>query len=299
MKAWKANVGLGLSVGVGLMVIILLVDAGLIWLAASRPLSIGTFLIGLAVMLSLGLLGLIGYWTYGLAVSGYFLDRNALVIQWGPAEQVIPTSQIERVFVGEEIEAPVLFHGGRWPGHWVGYGEIPDLGQALFYATVPPQQQIYVATPGLIYGISPADRDDFLRSLQRRLAMGPTQLVTQISKRPNFLEWSIWRDWLGLALLGAGFLALLVLIGLLCFRFPSLPLLVPLHFDAVGKIDRLGPRSQIFILPLIGLLALLINSALGFLAYRRERVASLIVWAGMLFVQMLTWVAVIGILGRL
>ncbi len=299
MKAWKANFGLGLSVGIGLMVIIVLVDVGLIGLAASRPPSIGTFLIGLAVLLSIGLLGLIGYWTYGLAASAYFLDRNALVIRWGPTEQVIPTGQIERVFVGSELKVPVLFHGGRWPGHWVGYGEIPDIGQALFYATVPPQQQIYIATPGLIYGISPADRDDFLRSLQRRLGMGPTQLVEQISRRPAFLEWSIWQDWLGLGQLGAGFLALLALLGLLCFRFPSLPLLVPLHFDAAGKVDRLGPRIQIFILPLIGLLVLLVNSALGFLAYRRERVATLLLAAGALFVQVLIWVAVIGILGRL
>jgi hypothetical protein len=299
MKAWRTNFGLGLSIGIGLMIIIVLVDVGLIGLASSRPLSIGTFLIGLAVLLSFGLLGLVGYWVYGLGASGYFLDRNALIIQWGPAEQIIPTGQIERVFVGDELDVPVLFHGGRWPGHWVGYGEIAGIGQALFYATVPPQQQIYIVTPGLIYGISPADRDDFLRSLQRRLQMGPTQVVEQSSRRPAFLEWSIWQDWLGLTLLAISLLALLALIGLLCFRSPSLPLLVPLHFDAAGKVDRLGPRGLIFIVPLIGLLTLLLNGVLGSLTYRRERVASYLLWGGALLVQVLVWTATLGILGRL
>ena len=297
MTAWKTNIGRGLSAGIGLMVAIVLVDIGVIWLAASRPLSIGTFLIGLAVLSSLGLLGLIGYWVYGLAGSGYSLDRNALVIRWGPTKQHIPTNQIERVFTGAEVEGVILFHGGRWPGHWVGYGEVPDVGQALFYATVPPREQIYIATPGLTYGISPADREEFLESLQKRLQMGPTQVVEQSSQRPAFLEWSIWRDWLGLALLATGFLALLALIGLLCFQFPSLPLLVPLHLDAVGL--NLAPRIRIFIVPLIGLLTLLLNGALGSLAYRRERVASYLLWGGALLIQLLVWTAAIGILGRL
>jgi hypothetical protein len=67
MTNWKTDARLGLAVGIGLMVLILLVDAGLIWLVTIRPLAIGTFIIGLAVLVSLGLLGLLAYWLYGLA----------------------------------------------------------------------------------------------------------------------------------------------------------------------------------------------------------------------------------------
>jgi hypothetical protein len=299
MTEWRTDAQRGVIVGIGLIVTIIMVDVGLISLAAIRPLSVGTFIIGLAVLFSLGLLALIGYWLHGLARSAYLLDRNALVIKWGLTEQIIPTTQIERVLVGEEIEGHIQFYGGIWPSHCVGYGEIPDAGSALFYATVPPRNQIYIVTPGLTYGISPADREGFLESLQKRLQMGPTQLVEQSSKRPGFLDWSIWQDLLGLGLLALGLVALLALVGLLCFKFPALPRLVPLHFDAAGNPDRLGPRTQVFIIPLIGLLALLINGVLGGLAYRRERVASYLLWGGSVLIHLLVWTAAIGILGRL
>jgi hypothetical protein len=298
MTKWETGPGWGLIVGIGMMLAIVSVDTGLIWLAATRPLNIGTFFIGLVVLLSLPFLGLIVYWLYGLILSMYSLDRNALIIHWGTTEQIIPTAQIEQVLKGEEVEGQIRFRGGRWPGHCVGYGELADIGPTLFYATAPPQRQVYVVTPGLTYGISPADREEFLESLYKRLQMGPTQVVEQSSRRPNVLEWAFWRDRLALSLLGVGFLALLVLIGLLCLRFPSLPMLMPLHFDIAGAPDRFGPRGQMFIIPLIGLLAFLANGVLGVVAYRRERVASYMLWGGAVLIQLLTWAAALGLLGR-
>jgi hypothetical protein len=299
MTEWEINIRRGLSIGVGLIIFIFLADAGLIWLAVTRPLGLGTFIIGLTVLLGSGMLGLIAYWVYSLAHSGYSLDRNTLTIRWGPAEQMIPTAQIERVFTGVELEGPTQFQGGAWPGHWVGYGTVPGAGQALFYATVPPQEQIYIATPGLVYGISPANHEKFLESLQTRLQMGPTQITEQSSKRPAILDWPIWQERLSLLLLSGGILMLLALVGWVCLQFPKLPLLIPLHFDAMGTPDRLGPRSHIFIIPLIGLLALLLNGVLGSLAHGREKVASQLLWSGAILIQILVWVAAIGILGQI
>ncbi len=296
MTKWKIEIRLGLVTGIGLMLTILLVNFNLIWLAMNRPLAIGTFVIGLAVLMSLFFLGLLGYWLYGLIRSGYSLDRNALIIHWGPTEQIIPTNQIERVLTGAEIQERIHFYGGIWPGHCVGYGEIPDAGPTLFYATAPPRHQIYIVTPGLTYGISPADPEGFLESLHKRLEMGPTQVVEQSSTRPAILDWEIWGDRLALALLIGGIVAVLALIGLLCFWFPALPRMVPLHFDLAGNPDRLDPRNKIFIIPLIGLLALLLNGLLGGLLYRRERMASYLLWGGAAFVQVLVWTAAIDIL---
>jgi hypothetical protein len=283
MTKWETDVRRGMGVGVGLAILIVVVDVASVVMLATRPLSLGTFILSLALVLSLGLLGLMAYWLYGLFLSRYLLDRNELVIQWGAVQQVIPMGQVEAVFTGEEVEGPIYFGGGRWPGHCVGFGEVPvpggDPTPALFYATVPPQQQIYVATPGLVYGVSPAQRDDFLESLLKRMEMGPTQAVEQITMRPGFLSWKIWQDRLALGLLGGGILVIVALIGLLCFRFPSLPLLIPLHFDAAGIPDRFGSRVQVFIAPLIGLLTLLFNGTLGGLAYQRERMISYLLWA--------------------
>ena len=300
MEEWGVDIRRGLGVGVGLMIMVFLVDVGLIWLAADRQIiGIGTFIILLSVLVSLGLLGMTGYLLYGLADSGYFLDRNALIIHWGPTEQIIPIGEVERVLTGDEVEGRVQYSGVMWPGHFVGYGAVPDVGPALFYATIPPQKLVYVVTPGLTYGISPAHHDDFLASLHKRLQMGPTQVVEQSSRRPGFLGWPIWQDWLGLALLGTGLLALLALVGLLAFEFPGLPPLVPLHFDAAGSPDRLGSRLNIFTIPLIGLSVFLFNGVLGWLAHKRERVASYLLWGGTVLVQVLIWMAGVGILRQI
>jgi hypothetical protein len=173
------------------------------------------------------------------------------------------------------------------------------LGPTLFYAAAPLRRQILVVTPGLAYGISPADREEFLKALRRRIEMGPTQIVDQSSVRPGLLSWPIWQDLAGLALVGGSFAAVLALTGLLCFYYPSLPNLVPLHFDVAGMPDRLDSRAHIFVIPLIGLLASLANGALGWMTNRRDRVASYLVWGGALLVQALVWGAAIGILTQL
>ena len=53
MTEWETKAERGIVVGIGLMATITMVDIGLIWLAAIRPLRIGTFIIGLAVGIGL------------------------------------------------------------------------------------------------------------------------------------------------------------------------------------------------------------------------------------------------------
>jgi hypothetical protein len=297
MEEWETNIALGVAMGVVFILAIVAADIGLIWLAAQQtgP-SLGTYAIGLGVLASLGLVALIGYWVYGLVDSGYFLDRNALVIHWGPMEQIVPVGQIERIVQGQEIEDRASVTGGVWPGHCVGFAEVPDVGPSLMYATASSQRQIYVVTPGLAYGISPADPEGFVQSLSKRIEMGPTQVVEQSSKRPGFLDWAIWGDRAGLAFIVVGLISVLLLTGVVCLVFPALPRLVPLHFGAAGQPDRYAPPRFLFVIPLIGLTALVVNGAVGWLLNSRERLASHLAWGGAVLVQALTWVAALGIL---
>ncbi len=293
---WPTDPQTGLRVGVALIVAVLLLDGSLLTWAVSHPVNIWTFVAIVLFLCSLALIMLLAYWLSGLVHSGYLLDRNSLTIVWGANEQIVPTPEIERVVRGEEVEGRIRFRGVRWPGHWRGYGEIEGLGPALFYATVPPQQQILLVTPGLVYGISPEDREVFLNTLRTRLEMGPTQEVKASSKGPAFVQWEIWRDRLGLALLGIALLAVVALFGFLCARFPTLPRSLPLHFDAQGAPDRLAPQGQIFFLPFIGLLILLTNGGVGVALYDRERALTYLLWGGAAVLQLLLWVAVAGIL---
>jgi hypothetical protein len=283
-------------VGIALIAAIVMVVGGLLAWAFTHPVSIWTFLVGLAVIISLGVAGLVIYWISGLVRSVYTLDRNMLIITWGPYEQVIPASDIERVVLGSDLEGKVRYRGVRWPGYWVGYGEIEGIGPTLFYATEPPPEQIFIVTEGLAYGISPEEREAFLTTLQTRLQMGPTQIVEPKSISPPFTQWAFWRDRWGQGLLIGSLIALVALLGLLMGRFPALPRLLPLHFDAAGDPDRLGPRGQIFFVPAIGGIVFLVNGALGGLLYRRERLVSLMLWGGSMLVEILLWAAVLGIL---
>ncbi|MGD2164345.1 MAG: DUF1648 domain-containing protein, partial [Anaerolineae bacterium] len=172
-------------------------------------------------------------------------------------------------------------------------------GPTLFYSTLPLRQQIFISTPGLVYAISPTNRQEFLESLRTRLEMGPTQAIEQSSARLSLIDWPIWQDSLGLSLLGVSTLALATLLGMLSYRFSQLPMLIPLHFGMSGSPDRLGPRVEIFLVPLIGLLTLLVNGLLGSFVYRRSRLASYLLWASSILIQVLVWTATFGILTRI
>ncbi len=67
--------------------------------------------------------------------------------------------------------------------------------------------------------------------------------------------------------------------GMLTFRFPDLSSDLPLHFDVNGLPDRIAPKSGLFALPLIGLLAWLGNLTAGVWIYRRlQRYGAYLLW---------------------
>ena len=297
MTSWKTDATQGLIVGVVLMLVIILVDVGLILLALDYgENTIGTFFVGLAIIYSFRFLFQIGYWLDGLVRSSYLLDRNALIIRWGAIEYTIPMASVECIMTGDEIEGRIRFHGVSWPGYQVGYGQLPGDIPALFFATLPPRHQIYLVTSDMAYGISPADREAFLESLVQRIEMGPTQAVEAMAKRPAFMDWALWRDRPGMIGLGLGALASLALIGFICFRFEMLPARLPLHFDAAGNPDWWGERGHVFMIPLIGLLSLAVNTLLGALVYRYEKIVSYLLWGGTLLIQILVWIAALNAL---
>jgi len=82
-----------------------------------------------------------------------------------------------------------------------------------------------------------------------------------------------------------------LMFGLLLARYPHLPDQVVLHFSAQGLPDRVGATIQVFGPALIGLGLLVVNSLLGALAYRRDRLAAYLMWGGSAGVQALFLVA--------
>ena len=91
----------------------------------------------------------------------------------------------------------------------------------------------------------------------------------------------------------------LALFSYLVIRFDALPDLLPLHFDSSGLPDRIEAKTGIFALPLIGVIVLALNLVLGIPIHRRERIATRLLAAGALLVQVMMWVAVSTIVGGL
>jgi hypothetical protein len=294
---WNIHPRPGNWVGIGIIVWLMTLGMLLLWIAAQLPITVITFILVLLALATLPIVALIAYWLLGLNRARYALDRNLLTIRWGAVQQIIPMASIRKVLHGSEIAGQIgRFRGGRWPGHWVGQADVKDVGPVLFYAAGGLDQQLIIVTPGLAYAITPADLPSFVEAFDQRKRMGPTQHVEQVSIQPEIYDWSLWTDQLALGLVGLAVVACLLLFGYTCLRFPDLAPRVALHFDASGAPDRIGSRLQVFTLPLIGLMALGANVVAGVPMYLRDRVGAYLLWGGALVVQVLTWIAAMGIL---
>ena len=137
------------------------------------------------------------------------------------------------------------------------------------------------------------DRGNLFRSLQPGWRLLTSFLSRGREGAAGYLR--AWWDPLGGALLGTAAVANVALLLYLRAVFVNLPLVLPFHFTASGEVDRIAPRGEIFKLPYIGLLVLLVNLALALSLHRHYRPASLILLSVALVVQLVFWWAALNI----
>lgn len=309
-NSWHINVRLGWILGLAIAVVLIAATVGLVVTALITPLSIIVFLIGIAACITLGLAVRVLYQLWGLVNGSYELDRNALTINWGPVAHQIPMRSVREVLSGSKLTNLHVRPGLRWPGCYMGLGRatlhhdaeeegaatVVEIDPIVFYATTRPRNHIIIRTDAITYAISPADLEEFLKALHERLEMGPTQEVEQQSTRPAFLEWAIWRDRWAISMLSGALLALVLLVGVLTWRFPYLPPEVALRFTSGGEPALIGPPTRVFYFAMLGAMFTLINGVAGVLSYRRERPLAYFLWSGLLATLASLWAAVISIL---
>jgi hypothetical protein len=265
------------------------------------PLALG---LGMALLLDLGALILLLYWSIAALRLRYRLDRNGMVVYWGASRLVVPMERIHEVAPGSQVHSPEdsspgyrAFRGVAWAGLWAGRAQTSDGVPAWVHTTAPLAQSTVVFTPDCAYVISPRDPAAFAEAWRVRRPLGPTQHWREEEQRAWPLNLLIWHDRLAWALVGLGLLANLALRGYLAFVYDLLPAALAFHFDVLGQVDRTASRAEILRLPQVALLMLAIDLALGFAVYRRERVAAYLVWAGGLILQLLVGGAVFTIVG--
>jgi hypothetical protein len=285
----------------GLAAVMILVGAEISALAFLRgaALSFLAFLTLCFFVASLPILSFIGYRCYGLALGRYVLSRNALVVEWGGRRELIPLEKVAEVrAVTEPTEVAALQPGGfSWPGCLVGRAKLPSLGQVEFLAGTDAHGLVIVRYEGGCLVLSPPDPLAFAQAFAGLQAEGPSAKIEPESMVPGFQRWSLWRDWPVLALVAAGGVSELLLIGYLLLVYPALPAEVALHFNAQGQPDRFGTPLNLFILPLIGGLTWSLNTLLGLWLRRREGEHPLahLLFGASLLTQTLVWVATLGL----
>jgi Bacterial PH domain/Domain of unknown function (DUF1648) len=276
---------------------LILVDAVMVLVILRRPVDGLSFLLALWVLASLLIIVYVGYRIVGAFTLEYWVDRDAVTLVWGPTRQTIPLGQIQRVMVGSGSSQVLRAQPWHWPCPDRRRAVCDDLGVVNSYATRSLGQQLVLVTANESFGVSPADPGGFMSALQERFALGVGRPLPAELRRPPVWTWPLWRDRIALVLIGAGLLGVLLMFGALCFRFPALSSDLPLHFDASGIPDRIVPKSGLFVLPIIGLIAWVFNLVVGIWLYRWvQQGAAYLLWGGALVVQLIAGLALFNLM---
>jgi hypothetical protein len=289
---------MGLAISLGGLLALLALDAGLLAVLRSNPLSVAGFLSLALVAASVPAMAWLAYRADGLLRSRYVISRNAIVVEWGSRRIVLPMGLLDEVRAGSEVEGALRPKGIVWPGSMVGTGRVEGVGEVEFLAAAEKPGLVLLRHADAWLAISPSDPGAFLRALQNFRAEGPQEEVTPESVLPAVMRWDLPRDRLAVGLIGVGALSALLLVGYLASIAGQLPPQIALHFDGQGQPDRYGPPTGLLILPAIAGLTWAVNTLGGAWLHRREteRGAAYLLLGATLFVQGLVWVATIGLL---
>ena len=273
--------------------------AGVAFLLANAGLELDTGLLSFLAYVGAVAAGcmaaLFAYWTYSLATLSYALDRNGLVIHWGPIRQVVPLEAIERLVPGTSAGVPRV-SGISWWGHHVGKAQLGRIGDVLFYSTHQgPEQVLYVMTSERNYAISVQDPADFAREVQVRQDLGPTAEVAHHVERSGAALQPFWSDTPARALAGAAIAAAAALWLQVVLRYGDLPATLALHFPPTDPdpVVTVTGREAIFEIPRVGTLLLGLNLALGIALHTWDRMAGYVLLSAAIAVQVALFAAVV------
>ena len=281
--AFRPPSAIGTLYGLAITLFALVAGGGLLYRGLTMDVQL-IQVVPLVVGAALLLLGLLfGYWTWGCSSLRYIVDRNALSIRWGNLQQIVPLASIEKLIpAGAE---PVLIEGVNWNGHHVGRGDVPDVGEVLFYsAHRAPNEVLYVVTATESYGISVPDHVFFAQTVQSNQSRGALFEQRQAVRRWGIAAQSFWLDPVARVLTVAMVGAFIAVLGYVLDTYPGLAQSVALRFPSLGGVVRVADRSELLDIP---------RSAAGFLAVDLVLAALLHSWERMVgYVLLLAGIAI-------
>ncbi|MCL4458853.1 MAG: PH domain-containing protein [Chloroflexi bacterium] len=306
---WRPSLLKGGLLLFGSILLILASGAFLALLLLTNPVSLLSFFLGLGIISFFALLILHAYWLYGLVSLRYTLGEDALTISWMKQREVIPLASVVAVVPGDSLR--LLARPIHWPGYHVAHlpldledkqrGLLPEnLKATAFYATsLNLRAMVLVATTSRYYVLTPQDRNGFLNKIRAALVRtgrkASSAAVHPLTIRPSFYGLPFWTDQVVLIILGIAVLLNAFLFAYVTFKYPTLPPLLPLHYNSLGEVDIIGRRVEVFRMPAIGAAVLLADALLGLLLHAKERLAAYLLLSTAVLVQLLFAVAIVTI----
>jgi hypothetical protein len=245
------------------------------------------------------LAGGVGLWALAYRQLTYTLTERAVEIAWCGHTLAVPYGAIDGIYTGQRLVGSTTPNAPVWPGIYVGTGRVKGVGRLRFFTTSPDPAALTLIT--LEHGavvVSARNPHDFRTALidHMRDATDTSGSASVTRHPPRTAPWSAAYDlWLpgSMAVALVLFLGILAAIGL---GFEGLPLDIPMRFDASGDPSQIAPRVDLLRLPLIGLLLLAGDTALGVWLHPMERLLARLLWVCGAVLQAVLLVAVVRLL---
>jgi hypothetical protein len=238
-------------------------------------------------------------WALAYRQLTYTLTDRALAIAWFGHVTNVPYGVIDGIYTGQRLVGMATPTVPVWPGIYVGPGRARGIGRLRFYATSPDPAALTLIT--LEHGgvvVSARNPHDFRTALIERIQQldDGTGSLTVSREPPRTVPWSALFDAWFAASAAAGLVLLLGMLAVLGLGFESLPFEIPMRFDATGDPSQIAPRTDLLRLPLIGLLLLVADWALGIWVHPRDRLLARVLWLGGAVLQAVLLIALVRLL---
>ena len=208
----------------------------------------------------------------------YKLGENEFTVNFGFSKRRIPYSVIRNVSITRTTLILRLF-GASWPGlHW-GLYKAKDVGRVWVYSTKMSGDFVLVElVDGKRIAVSPENPADFLGEMDSRKAGFGTSSLSEV----KLFETSSRFVYVQVAVVAAAFF---VFLGYLLWIYPSLPEIIPVHFDLNWNPNRWAHKSELFIIAGVAAIFPVINAILSlkFGRYGRE----LLILLGVIFTSVI------------
>ena len=241
------------------------------------------FLLLIALLLIAVPLAFLLYRLYCLLFSGYRLERDGLLIQWGPRAEVIPLNAIEWIRNPQEMDIDVPWSVLPMPGAYLGTVNVDDRLTFEFLAS-DTKTMLFIGTSKYIYAISPRNPAAFLNGFERILQMGTLTNVTWETNRPGRWIIEAWQNKAGRygSLFSLLFLmALYIFVGIR-FRVKDT---ISLTFSPQGEPLEEISATNMLVVPLAATIIWVIGTVMGLILFQKQknRPVSALIWGSLPF----------------